>query len=69
MEENLKRAALQIAEEMYGTTLRAKILILSSAPPENKLKYCKIVPWLCWNNAATCSGLIPGIGICVPNYK
>ena len=55
-----------IAEEMYGTTFNAKILILSSAPPENKLNISIIVPWFCWNNAANLSGSIPGIGIWVP---
>ena len=34
-----------IAAEIYGTTLRAKILILSNAPPENKLNISIIVPW------------------------
>jgi len=29
---------------MYGTTFKAKMLILSRAPPENKLNNSKMVP-------------------------
>ena len=38
------KSCMMIAAEIYGTTFKAKMLILSRAPPENKLNNSKIVP-------------------------
>ena len=61
-----EKSCIIIAEEIYGTTFSANILILSKAPPENKLNISIIVPWFCWKSEANLSGSIPGIGICDP---
>ena len=37
----------------------ARILIRSSAPPENMLAKPRIVPWFWLNSAASCFGIYP----------
>src|SRR5690606_13772396 len=38
----------------------------SMAPPENMLNSPRKVPWFWLNSACSCSGSIPGTGMCVP---
>jgi len=57
---------MMIDAEMYGMIPSAKILMRSSAPPENMLKRLRMVPSFCRNSAAKRSGLMPGTGMCAP---
>jgi len=47
----------------------AKIENLDKAPPENMLNRPRMPPSFWLNKSASTSGLMPGVGMCVPNRK
>ncbi|MDT4890639.1 hypothetical protein FQZ97_1275060 [compost metagenome] len=57
---------MMIDAEMYGMIPSAKMLMRSSAPPENMLNRLRMVPSFCRNSSASRSGLMPGTGMCAP---
>ena len=51
---------------VYGRVPSAKTVKRDNAPPENMLNRLRMPPCWPWNSCASCSGLLPGTGMCAP---
>ena len=62
-------SCMMIDAEMYGMIPSARTENRDSAPPENRLNRPNTPPDCCLNSCVSCSGSMPGTGMCVPIRK